>query len=266
MQETLALVDGKPLKDFPQNLYIPPDALAVYLHRFEGPLDLLLWLIQHHRLDVLDIPMALLTAQYMSYVSWMRGQRLELAAEYLVMAVWLIEIKSRLLLPIVKASDGEVEEPFDPRIELMQRLREYEKIRLAAQQLDQLPRMGRDMFAVHILRVVDEIAFSPMVDVNDFLVIWQALRQRNNWVVHHKAARRELSVNAAMSRMLSDLQGDLFVDFYTFFDAHEGVAHLVVNFLALLELARECQLDIMQQQAFAPIYLRGVINSQRGIP
>ncbi len=254
MNASLAWVNGEPLKELPPDLYIPPDALAVYLNTFEGPLDLLSWLIRHHRLDVLDIPMAQLTAQYMKYVLWMRSQRLELAAEYLVMAVWLIEIKSRLLLPGVPDVD-EMGGDIDPRAELVQRLLEYEQIRWAAQQLEALPRIGREIFAVHLSPEL--VAESPpLVDVAAFPLIWLEFIKHDRLLSHHKAARRELSVRAAMANLLSGVQGDFFVEFYTLFDVRQGVAQWVVNFLALLELAREHQIELVQNQSFAPIYLR----------
>jgi segregation and condensation protein A len=253
---SLPLVNGEPLKELPPDLYIPPDALAVYLNTFEGPLDLLSWLIRRHRLDVLDIPMAQLTEQYMKYVLWMRSQRLELAAEYLVMAVWLIEIKSRLLLPGVPEVD-ETAEGIDPRAELVQRLLEYEQIRWLSQQLEALPRVGREIFVAHLVPEPGTASL-PVVDVAAFPLIWLEFMQRDRLLIHHKAARQELSVRAAMARLLSCVQGDLFMAFHALFDARHGVAQTVVNFLALLELARERQIEITQQQAFAPIYLRAM--------
>jgi segregation and condensation protein A len=262
MNASLAWVNGEPLKEMPPDLYIPPDALAVYLNTFEGPLDLLSWLIRRHRLDVLDIPMAQLTAQYMKYVLWMRSQRLELAAEYLVMAVWLIEIKSRLLLPGIPDVD-ETAGDIDPRAELVQRLLEYEKIRWAAQQLEALPRIGREFFAVH-LRPELGAESPPVVDVAAFPLIWLEFIKHDRLLSHHKAARRELSVRAAMASLLSGVQGDLFVEFYTLFDVRQGVAQWVVNFLALLELAREHQIELVQNQSFAPIYLRAAGQTGEG--
>jgi len=262
MNASLAWVNGEPLKEMPPDLYIPPDALAVYLDTFEGPLDLLSWLIRRHRLDVLDIPMAQLTAQYMKYVLWMRSQRLELAAEYLVMAVWLIEIKSRLLLPGIPDVD-ETAGDTDPRAELVQRLLEYEKIRWAAQQLEALPRIGREFFAVHLLPEPGTES-PPVVDVAAFPLIWLEFIKHDRLLSHHKAARRELSVRAAMASLLSGVQGDLFVAFYTLFDVRQGVAQWVVNFLALLELAREHQIELVQNQSFAPIYLRAAGQTGEG--
>ena len=253
-QTVFALVNGEPLHALPADLYIPPDALAVYLQSFEGPLDVLSWLIRRNRLDVLNIPMAELTAQYMRYVDLMRALRFELAAEYLVMAVWLIEIKSRLLLPGT-AGDDESGGNGDPRAELVRRLIEYEQIREAAVLLDGLPQLGRDMFAAH-LPIEAPLIPLPGIDLLEFPRIWQDLLTRGGFTQHHRAARRELSVRAAMARLLTGLQGELFVEFQGLFEYRAGVALWVVNFLALLELARECQVEIVQNQAFAPIYLR----------
>ncbi len=253
-QTVFALVNGEPLHALPADLYIPPDALAVYLQSFEGPLDVLSWLIRRNRLDVLNIPMAELTAQYMRYVDLMRALRFELAAEYLVMAVWLIEIKSRLLLPDTGSSD-EGGSDNDPRAELVRRLLEYEQIREAAVLLDGLPQMGRDFFAAH-LPIEAPLVSLPHIDVLEFPRIWQDFQTRGGFVQHHRAARRELSVRAAMARLLTGLQGELFVEFQGLFEYQAGVAQWVVNFLALLELARECRVEIVQNQSFAPIYLR----------
>ena len=250
----LALVRGLALTEIPAGLYIPPDALAVYLTAFEGPLDLLLYLIRRHHLDVLDIPMAELTRQYMEYVAVMRRHKLELAAEYMLMAVWLIEIKSRMLLPRT-ASVEETEDDNDPRADLVRRLLEYEQIRQAAQTLDDMPRCGRDYTVVCI---VDEPVEKrlPMLCAEDLLRAWEEMKTRIPVDAPHPLARKTLSVRAAMEQILRSLQGDLFIEFGTLIMPEHGLAHRVVKFLALLELAREQKLEIMQNQPFSPIYLR----------
>lgn len=249
----VARVGAEQLTALPDDLYIPPDALAVCLQSFEGPLDLLSWLIRRNRLDILDIPMAELTAQYMTYVEWMRYQRLELAAEYLVMAVWLMEIKSRMLLPAPAASQDEAEA--DPRTLLVRQLMEYEQIRNAAEWLTGLPLMGRDVFAANVWQELPEPDL-PVADVRALADAWQALLRRGTLTVKHRAARRELSLRTAMTRLLSGLQGDLFLDFSSLFEAKRGVSWWVVHVLAMLELAREQRLEIVQNEPFAPIYVR----------
>ncbi|MHB1677518.1 MAG: segregation and condensation protein A [Sulfuriferula sp.] len=252
--DALALVNGKAYTEIPAGLYIPPDALAVYLAAFEGPLDLLLYLIRRHHLDVLDIPMAELTLQYMEYVTAMRSQKLELAAEYMLMAVWLIEIKSRMLLPRPVLAD-EPEEDNDPRADLVRRLLEYEQMRLAARILDDLPRLGRDYAAVHVYNESAEKRL-PYLCAEDLQQAWAEMMARAPTHTHHAGARRELSVRAAMEQILRSLQGDLFVEFSVLFMSEPGLSHRVVKFLALLELAREQRLEILQNQAFSPIYMR----------
>ena len=251
--EPLARLYGQPLVDIPADLFIPPDALRIILDAFEGPLDLLLYLIRKHNLDVLDIPMARLTAQYMTYVEMMRAHQLELAAEYLLMAALLIEIKSRMLLPRPRE---EAEEPADPRAELVRRLLEYEQMKKAAQKLDELPQLGRDfsLVSVWIERIVTERL--PDVDPEDLRTAWLSLIARARASRHHKVTREQLSVRERMSSVLRRLQGHGFLEFSQLFNPLRGIADLVVTFLALLELARESLIQITQQGSFAPIYVR----------
>ena len=251
--QRLARIYGEPLIELPLDLYIPPDALEVFLESFEGPLDLLLYLIRKQNLDILDIPMAPLTRQYLDYVELMRTKNLELAAEYLVMAAMLIEIKSRMLLPRPPALDqGEQ----DPRAELARRLLEYERIKQAAAGLDALPQMGRDVLAVSVWieRVIAEQL--PGIDARDLAEAWRGLLYRARLAAHHRVSREELSVREHMSRILRRLQEHRVMQFGDLFDPAQGVAVLVVNFLALLELARELLIDITQAECFAPIYVK----------
>lgn len=256
MQTKLAIdarIYGQQLDAIPQDLYIPPDALEVYLEAFEGPLDLLLYLIRKHNLDILDIPMAELTRQYMSYVEKMQASRLELAAEYLLMSAMLIEIKSRMLLP----KPAEITEEDDPRAALVRRLMEYEAIKLAAQRLDALPQVGREIsvaqaYYEHIVQVVP-----AQVSLDELLAAWQGVLQRASHYQHHQISREELSVREHMSQILRRLRQDGTVEFSALFDVvTEGLPKLVVCFLAVLELAREGLVRITQQAAYTPIYLQ----------
>ena len=244
---------GEPLAEIPADLFIPPDALRVILEAFEGPLDLLLYLIRKHNLDVLDIPMAQLTAQYMAYVEMMRAQQLELAGEYLLMAALLIEIKSRMLLP--RPAKVEAQE-VDPRAELVRRLLEYEQMKKASRNLDELPQAGRDYSLVSVW--IDKIVVErlPEVDPEDLRNAWLALVARARAARHHRVTREQLSVRERMSTVLRRLQGCDFVEFSELFNPMRGIADLVVTFLALLELARESLVQITQQGSFAPIYVR----------
>ena len=249
----VARVYGEAMVAMPQDLYIPPDALEVFLESFEGPLDLLLYLIRKQNLDILDVAMAPLTRQYLAYVEVMRKRNLELAAEYLVMAAMLIEIKSRILLPRPPAL-AETEE--DPRAELARRLLEYERIKQAAAKLDELPQVGRDVRAVAVFierTVADRL---PRVDSRDLAEAWRALLYRARLSAHHRVTRAELSVREHMSLILRRLQDERVMQFAELFDPARGVAVLVVNFLALLELARELLVDITQTECFAPIYVK----------
>lgn len=246
-------INGEPLSALPQDLYIPPDALEVYLETFEGPLDLLLYLIRKHNLDILDIPMADLTVQYMAYVDKMKAVNLELAAEYLLMSAMLIEIKSRMLLP--KPTEVEVED--DPRAELVRRLMEYEAIKLAAQRLDAMPKVGEqiDVAAVYYQQI--SLVKPPEVSLDDLVEAWRNLLKRAKLNQHHKLGRAELSVREHMSLLLRRLSAAQVLRFDELFDLEtEGVAKLVVNFLAMLELAKEGLVRITQQEAFGTIYVQ----------
>ncbi|MFY9315455.1 MAG: ScpA family protein [Burkholderiales bacterium] len=248
----LARIYGEPLAEIPADLYIPPDALEILLEAFQGPLDLLLYLIRRQNLDVLDIPMAPLTRQYLEYVEMMRGKNLELAAEYLVMAAMLIEIKSRMLLPRPAA----VAEEEDPRAELVRRLLEYEQMKKAAQQLDALPQMGRDVLAVSVLVERTALERLPDVHARDLAEAWRTLLMRARMLQHHRVSRAELSVREHMSQILRRLKESRVLEFTELFDPARGVAVLVVTFLALLELARETLVDVTQSEGYAPIYVR----------
>jgi len=251
-------IKGETLSELPQDLYIPPDALEVYLETFEGPLDLLLYLIRKHNLDILDIPMADLTMQYMAYVEKMKTIKLELAAEYLLMSAMLIEIKSRMLLP----KPTEVEEEDDPRAELVKRLMEYEAIKLAAQRLDAMPKVGEEIdvaaaYYQHISQVKP-----PEVSLDDLVEAWRNVLKRAKLNQHHKLGRAELSVREHMSLLLRRLSTMQVLRFDELFDLQtEGIPKLVVNFLAMLELAKEGLIRITQQEAFGTIYVQANSSS-----
>ena len=248
----IAKVYGEPVLEMPYDLYIPPDALEVILDQFEGPLDLLLYLIRKENINVLDIPMARLTAQYLEYVEVMRARSLELAAEYLLMAALLIEIKSRMLLP--RPAVTELEE--DPRAELVRRLLEYEQMKLAAQRMNELPQSGRDFSLVQVLFDQAVTARLPEVNPEDLRTAWLALLTRAAMNRHHRITREQLSVREHMTRILRRLQEARFVEFRELFDPTLGISVLVVTFLAVLELARESLIEVSQQAAYAPIYVR----------
>ncbi|HYA65243.1 MAG TPA: ScpA family protein [Burkholderiaceae bacterium] len=250
----LARLYGEPLFSLPQDLYIPPDALEVFLEAFEGPLDLLLYLIRRQHFNVLDIPMAQLTQQYLAYIDQIRARNLELAAEYLLMAALLIEIKSRMLLPVRKADTGEEVE--DPRAELVRRLVEYERIKLAALRLDEQPRIGRDFLRALITIEQSVAPRYPTVAIADLRGAWHDILRRSRLHAHHHIARAELSVREHMSLILKRLQGARFVEFAELFDPREGTAVAIVHFLALLELAREGLVEITQAVPYAPMYVR----------
>jgi len=250
----VARIHGEPMLEMPQDLYIPPDALEVVLETFQGPLDLLLYLIRRHNLDVLDIPMAQLTQQYMDYIEVMQRNRLELAAEYLLMAAVLIEIKSRMLLPRPpKASEEGAE---DPRAELMRRLLEYEQMKLAAQKLNELPQAGRDFELVQVLIEHTVEQRLPNVAVEDLRQAWLALLARAKLNAHHKVRREELSVREQMTRLLRQLRHGEFEVFENLFDANGGIPQLVVTFIAILELAKENLVEITQSETLGNIYVR----------
>ena len=253
-QVALARLYGEPLFAMPHDLYIPPDALQVFLEAFEGPLDLLLYLIRKQNFNILDIPMAAVTRQYLVYVDEIRSTNLELAAEYLLMAAMLIEIKSRMLLPPKRVAEGQEAE--DPRAELVRRLLEYEQIKLAAHKLNQLPQLGRDFLRaqVHV-----EQALAPRfpdVNLSDLQEAWQGIIKRAKLIQQHVIRREELSVREHMSIVLRKLQGRKFLGFEDLFDAARGMPVLVVTFIALLELTKEGLLEVTQAESFAPIYVR----------
>jgi segregation and condensation protein A len=247
-----ARIHGEPLAELPQDLYIPPDALEIYLETFEGPLDLLLYLIRKHNLDILDIPMADLTRQYMNYIEKMGAAKLELAADYLLMSAMLIEIKSRMLLP----KPAEIEQEEDPRAELVRRLLEYEAIKLAARRIDDMPQVGREMLVAQAY--YDHIPQQqlPGVTMEELFSAWQDVLKRASHFTHHKVSREELSVREHMSMILRKLNAEPLLEFVALFDLKEGIPKLVVCFLAILELAREGLVRLTQQAAFTPIYVQ----------
>ena len=253
-QVALARLYGEPLFAMPRDLYIPPDALQVFLEAFEGPLDLLLYLIRKQNFNILDIPMAAVTRQYLAYVDEIRATNLELAAEYLLMAAMLIEIKSRMLLPPKKSAEGQEAE--DPRAELVRRLLEYEQIKLAAHQLNEIPQFGRDFLRAQVHVEQSQQPRFPDVSVVELQDAWREIVKRARLIQHHVISREELSVREHMSIVLRKLQGRKFLEFEELFDASRGMAVLVVTFIALLELAKECLLEITQAESFAPIYVR----------
>jgi segregation and condensation protein A len=253
-QVALARLYGEPLFAMPQDLYIPPDALEVFLEAFEGPLDLLLYLIRKQNFNILDIPMAAVTRQYLTYVDEIRERNLELAAEYLLMAAMLIEIKSRMLLPPKKTAQGEEAE--DPRAELVRRLLEYEQMKAAAFRLNDVPQLGRDVLRAQVYIEQSLQPRFPDVEVADLQEAWRDILRRARLIQHHKITREELSVREHMSMVLKKLQGRKFVEFEHLFDVARGVPVLIVTFIATLELAKENLIEVTQAEAYAPIYVR----------
>jgi segregation and condensation protein A len=250
----LALVRGEPLRELPKDLYIPPDALEVFLEAFEGPLDLLLYLIRRQNLDILDIPIAVITDQYIDYIEMMQGTRLELAAEYLLMAAMLAEIKSRMLLPRLASAEAD---EMDPRAELVRRLQEYERFRRAAHDLDALPRLERDVFPVQITVPYGHLRkLPPPVDLREVLLALGEVMRRTELFSHHRVQREPLSVRERMSRVLARVQRQGFSLFTDLFDFSEGRGGVVVTFLAILELLRAALIDLVQGAPFAPIHVR----------
>jgi len=250
----VARLYGEPLFSMPADLYIPPDALEVFLEAFEGPLDLLLYLIRKQNFNILDIPMAAVTRQYLTYVDEIRQHNLELAGEYLLMAAMLIEIKSRMLLPPKKVAEGQ--EPEDPRAELVRRLLEYEQMKLASMRLNEMPHFGRDFIKAQVYIEQSLQPRFPGVHLVELQDAWRDILKRATLVQHHKISREELSVREHMSIVLRHLQGRKFVEFEHLFDPTQGTPVLVVTFIALLELAKETLIEITQAEAFAPIYVR----------
>jgi segregation and condensation protein A len=250
----LARLYGEPMFAMPRDLYIPPDALQVFLDAFEGPLDLLLYLIRKQNFNILDIPMAAVTRQYLSYVDEIRATNLELAAEYLLMAAMLIEIKSRMLLPPKKAAEGEEAE--DPRAELVRRLLQYEQMKQAAQRINELPQHGRDFLIAQVHVEQSLVQRFPDVNALELQSAWRDILKRANLVQHHRISREQLSVREHMGIVLRKLQGKRFLEFGELFDPSRGQQVLVVTFIAMLELAKETLIELTQAEAFAPIYVR----------
>ncbi len=250
----LARIHGEPLTRLPADLYIPPDALEILLEAFEGPLDLLLYLIRRQNFDILDIPMAEVTRQYIAYVDDIRGRNLELAAEYLLMAAVLIDIKSRMLLPVKRVdTDEEVE---DPRAELARRLLEYERIKIGAARLDAMPQDGRDFVRAQVFIDQAVAVVLPKVMTADLQAAWADIVRRAKLVQHHRIERAELSVREHMSGILRSLKERRFAEFSDLFDVEQGLPVVVVTFIAMLELSRENLVEVTQAAPYAPIYVR----------
>jgi segregation and condensation protein A len=253
--ETIALVRGEAYRELPTDLYIPPEALEVFLETFEGPLDLLLYLIRRENLDILDIRVSVITEQYVSYVELMKAMQLELAGEYLVMAAMLAEIKSRMLLPRPVSADDDED---DPRAELIRRLQEYEQIKTAAESIDEMPRLERDLFLVRPGRPqLVRFHAEPHVDLKELMLALAQVLKRAEMYQRHSVTLEPLSVRERMSDVLQRVSAARdFVAFVELFNIQEGRMGVVVTFLAVLELARESLIDLVQNEPFAPIYLR----------
>lgn len=253
-QAALARVAGKPVHELPSDLYIPPDALEVFLDTFEGPLDLLLYLIRRHNMDILDIDVSAITDQYIDYIALMEAMRFELAAEYLVMAATLAEIKSRMLLP---RQVGAEEEEVDPRAELIRRLQEYERYKEAAGEIDSLPRQERDF---HIAGAqppsMPERQLHPEVDLREMLLALRDVLERVDLYEHHHIKPEQLSTRERMSAILAHLSGERFCRFEMLFEGAEGRLGVVVTFVAMLELIREQLVEVIQSEPLSPIHLR----------
>jgi segregation and condensation protein A len=248
-----AIVDGMPITEIPKDLYIPPSALQIFLEAFEGPLDLLLYLIKRQNIDILEIDVSSITEQYVRYVEMMDAMQFELAAEYLVMAAMLTEIKSRMLLP--RVADEEEEE--DPRAALIRRLQEYERFKRAAEDIDELPRMGRDLYlATAELPELDQRKAHPDVDMRELLVAMCAVLKRAEMFESHHVQREKLSTRERMSQVLERLQGGHFLPFVALFTVREGRLGVVVTFLAIMELVKESLIEIVQTEAFGPIHVK----------
>lgn len=255
-----AVVSGRPVQEWPKDLYIPPDALAVILEAFEGPLDLLLYLIRRQNMDILDIDVSEITRQYMDYIGLMGAMRFELAAEYLLMAATLAEIKSRMLLP---RQSQEEEDELDPRAELIRRLQQYERFKKAAEDIEALPRMERDSFPVSAqVPELPEQRVHPDVGLREILLAMREVMRRADMFEHHQIERERLSTRERMSQILERLQGDRFIAFPSLFTVEEGRLGVVVSFLAILELIKEQLVEIVQADVFAPIHLRARVHSE----
>jgi segregation and condensation protein A len=250
-----AMVDGQPVTEIPRDLYIPPQALEVFLEAFEGPLDMLLYLIRRQNLDILDIPIAEITRQYMRYIELMQVLQLELAGEYLLMAATLAEVKSRMLLPRLHSEDAADEA--DPRAELVRRLQEYERFKRAAEGIDRMARLERDTW-VASADLVDRkvVRIAPQVTLQEMLLAFQDVLARNDMFAHHHVQREPLSVRQRMTDVLAALTASAFVDFVRLFRSDEGRRGVTVTFVAILELLREGLIEIVQAEPYAPLHVR----------
>jgi len=257
----LAIVKGRAIDSLPHDLYIPPDALEVFLEAFEGPLDLLLYLIRKENLDIVDIPVAEITHQYVEYIELMQEMQLELAGEYLVMSAMLAEIKSRMLLP---RPAGVEEDEDDPRAELIRRLQEYERYKQAAEDLDALPHLGRDVFQAEAEAPDHKLVrLPPELDLKDLIAAFRDVMQRASMYAHHHVQMEALSVRERMSSVLSMVSGSRFTSFTDLFTVEEGRMGVVVSFLAVLELVKESLIELTQAEPFAPIYVRAATRSEQ---
>ena len=256
----LAVVQGKPLESLPQDLYIPPEALKVFLEAFEGPLDLLLYLIRKDNLDIADIRVAEITRQYVEYIDLMQDMQLELAGEYLVMSAMLAEIKSRILLP---KPPGVAEDEEDPRAELIRRLQEYERYKQAAEDMDALPRLGRDVFQASAEPIEKKVVtLPPEVELKDLIAAFQDVMKRASMYAHHHVQMESLSVRERMSSVLSKVNSTRFTSFMDLFTVEEGRMGVVVSFLAILELVKESLIDLTQAEPYAPIHVKAAARAE----
>src|SRR4051812_1378476 len=258
-----AIVNGEAITQLPKDLYIPPQALEVFLDAFEGPLDLLLYMIRRQNLDILDIPISDITKQYMEYIGLMAELQLELAGEYMVMAATLAEIKSRMLLP--RAVDPNAGEESDPRADLVRRLQEYERFKTAAENIDRIPRIDRDTWVANAeLGERKSARPLPQIAMQEMLLAFRDVVQRSEMFAHHHVQRERLSVRVRMSDILASLERSSFVEFVNMFRPEEGRMGVTVTFVAILELVREGLIDIVQTEAYAPLHVRGV-QGTRGL-
>ena len=256
----LAVVQGKPLESLPQDLYIPPEALKVFLEAFEGPLDLLLYLIRKDNIDIADIRVAEITRQYVEYIDLMQDMQLELAGEYLVMSAMLAEIKSRILLP---KPPGIAEDEEDPRAELIRRLQEYERYKQAAEDIDALPRLGRDVFQASAEPIEKKVVtLPPEVELKDLIAAFQDVMKRASMYAHHHVQMESLSVRERMSSVLSKVNSTHFTSFMDLFTVEEGRMGVVVSFLAILELVKESLIDLTQAEPYAPIHVKAAARAE----
>lgn len=259
----LAVVQGKPLESLPQDLYIPPEALKVFLEAFEGPLDLLLYLIRKDNIDIADIRVAEITRQYVEYIDLMQDMQLELAGEYLVMSAMLAEIKSRILLP---KPPGIAEDEEDPRAELIRRLQEYERYKQAAEDIDALPRLGRDVFQASAEPIEKKVVtLPPEVELKDLIAAFQDVMKRASMYAHHHVQMESLSVRERMSSVLSKVNSTHFTSFMDLFTVEEGRMGVVVSFLAILELVKESLIDLTQAEPYAPIHVKAAARAEDAV-